>query len=184
MEQVFIPLTVYANGATGKTGLQSAQVRNIPANAIVDVEPLSNNEGSKVTLNIQGAEKTILVYETPSQVVAASEKFSATPQFPLHITLGADAAGGAQGAGYDVVSYFTEIDAATATTNDAVDLPAATKGKVHVIQNSTSLALEVYPASGQTINGAAANAVYAHAARTTVHYYCKEAGKWEVAISA
>lgn len=87
------------------------------------------------------------------------------------------ASGNAQGAGYDVVRRVTEVTSATAATNDSLDLPAAVAGDHRVIRNASGVSIDVYPASGESINALAANASLAVADGTTVQLFAV-AGQW------
>lgn len=134
-----------------------------------------NYEVFESPLNVEGA-RIHTIYDgtalSPDNPYAGSE-----------VDLGVTALNSAQGAGYAVTAYLTEVTSATDVTGEALDLPAATVGDTLVVINATAVALEVFPATSETINGAAANAVYDQPAKSRVHYYCKVAGAWEIVVA-
>jgi hypothetical protein len=138
--------------------------------------------GSGGVIKLKGASKNSgLVVETFENVEQIGVAIDSASTRSLDKDLSVSAAGSAQGAGFAVVRYLNVVDAATDTSAEALDLPAATVDKVTVLVNDTAVALEVFPASTETINGAAADAVYDQAAFSTVHYACKVAGAWVIA---
>lgn len=151
-----------------------------------DIKKVVNNSSGGSHVHLSNRSRTsakIQVFESPTEVEIARDPSSTNPNaFDKDTSI--TAAGSAQGAGFNIVNFYNVVDTATDTSAEALDLPAATAGKILHIINDTGVALEVFPASGETINGAAANAVYDHAAYTRIHYYCKVAGAWEVLVAA
>lgn len=151
-----------------------------------EIKKVVNNSsgGSHVHLSNRSRKSAkIEVFESPIEVEIARNPASTNPN-AFDKDLSITAAGSAQGAGFSIVNFYNVVDSATETTAEALDLPAATVGKILHIINQTAVALEVFPASTETINGAAADAKYDHAAYTRVHYYCKVAGAWEVLVAS
>lgn len=71
------------------------------------------------------------------------------------------------------------------TAGDAVKLPAAVAGKVVIVKNADAAeAVGVFPATGDAINAAAANAVYSLAALKGVLFFCAVAGTWDTILTA
>jgi len=69
---------------------------------------------------------------------------------------GVTATGSTQGTAYALVSSFTLFSTVAASTGAI--LPAASGAEDHLLYNGGAQTLTVYPATGQTINGGAANA--------------------------
>lgn len=66
-----------------------------------------------------------------------------------------------------------------ATLGDSVRLPAALPGMSLVVTNRGAASMNVFPATGDTINALAANAALAVAVGTTVNFTCAQAGAWD-----
>jgi hypothetical protein len=92
------------------------------------------------------------------------------------------AAGANQGAAYAIIEPYSEVATATATSAEGVRLPAATVGLVRHIQNSTTVTVKVYPATGETVDGGAANAAQDLLTKRYAIYYCAVAGTWTKAV--
>lgn len=67
-----------------------------------------------------------------------------------------------------------------ANANDVVTLPADAVGLTVLIINNGAQTLQVFPASGDTIDGLAANASTTIAASSRKTFVCYEAGFWSV----
>lgn len=183
MSQVMTNLLQWKESGKPIFDIADATLKSIkvPTSQIKEVKSGSAGFGSEVVVEAtNGTRKVYFVVETPVMVEAAMNPSSDNNGALNEIALGLDATGSAQGAGVSVSKYFNTIDAATDTSAEAVDLPAAVKNGVLVIHNQTAVALEVFPASGEDVNGGAANAVYNQAANSIVFYYCKEDGSWLV----
>jgi hypothetical protein len=85
--------------------------------------------------------------------------------------------GSSQGDGA-ITSFFVEI-ATVGTTGDAVTLPSAAAGKLVVIANNGANSCDVFPASGDKIDGASANAAQALPAGSNRIYICQDATDWD-----
>ena len=81
---------------------------------------------------------------------AADAVVTVTPAATAH-------AGGGQGSATSITADFTNISTC-ATAGDSVKLPAATVGKTYTITNRGAASADVFPATGDTINGGSANA--------------------------
>lgn len=124
---------------------------------------------------------TFLVYESPAEInaqILVNEGQGTTLLAKNFVDLGLDAAGANAGASTDVTKYFTEFDTSVATSADGVQLDAAVVGKVRVVVNTSLVALEVWPQSGENFKGSADDAAIVHAGRTRVHYVCVTATEW------
>lgn len=97
-----------------------------------------------------------------------------SPMSPAVVSLTAAALGANQAAATLFTKYFTIATTATATTAEGFRLPAAVIDDVKVLRNDTDVALKVYPATGEKINGAAVNVFVTVAPGETVSFYTKE----------
>jgi hypothetical protein len=101
------------------------------------------------------------------------QTFSSTDGLVAH-------AGGGQGAGTPIVSMqnlFTTV----ASAGDSGLLPSAKVGMQIDVVNKTATSMNVFPASGETINGQAANtavAVVGGAQGSVTVFFCGTAGQW------
>jgi len=99
------------------------------------------------------------------------------------VTSGITAAvGSAQGDGV-LTSSINQI-ATCGTAGDAVTLPAAKPGKVLWITNDGAESADVFPASGDNIDEAGANAAKALPADGEMQFICTSAGHWTTITSA
>lgn len=182
MAEGVVLLTAYR--INDAANLLTPKVISIPQNSIIRVIPVNSNDGvgygTVVVSQKDGVRNVYRVFETPDQINVAIDPSDGKA---IDKDLTVEAAGSTQGNGVDIVNYFNIVTAATDTSAEALDLDSATVGKVRVVYNSTGVALEVFPASGQTINGASANAVYDQAAYSRVTYVCKTAGAWVLATT-
>ena len=187
MSNVIIPLLVWKEGNEVQFDAANVtpEVKYVPQESILEVKKQTSGIGfgSQVVVSTGGGfRKVYHCFESPLQITALENPATDNYFAKSEIALGLDAAGSAQGAGVAILKFFNTVDAATDSSAEAFDLPAATKGAVHIVVNETAVALEGFPDTDETINGAAANAVYDHAANKTVYYYCTTAGAWRVLV--
>lgn len=71
--------------------------------------------------------------------------------------------------------------ATVATTGDAVTLPPAESGRELFVINNGSLAMSVFPASGDNIRGSGVDVAWSQAAQTAALYTAYDATNWDVA---
>lgn len=176
-----VRLTAYRIGA-GTSDLTVPKIVHLIQDQIDRVLPVNSGDGVGygsivITSEVDG-QKEYRVFETPAQVQVAIDPSDGKS---LDKDTSITAAGSTQGNGFAIVNYYNIVDSATDTSAEALDLPAAVAGGVHVVYNQTAVALETFPASGETINGAAANAVYDHAAYAVKTYVCKTDEAWLIA---
>ena len=94
------------------------------------------------------------------------------------VTVGVTAhTGSSQGDGA-ISSTFVEISVC-ANAGDAVTLPTAAAGKLVVIANNGANSADVFPASGDAIDGASANAAKALAAGANRIHICQDGTDWD-----
>jgi hypothetical protein len=85
--------------------------------------------------------------------------------------------GSSQGDGA-ITSTFVEI-ATCANPGDAVTLPTAAAGKLVIIANNGANSADVFPASGDKIDGGSANAALALAVGSNRIYICQDGTDWD-----
>lgn len=90
------------------------------------------------------------------------------------------ATGTTQGTALALVSSINEVTTVTAGVNDGVILPAVitTPYSKISIRNGSAANLQIYPASGQSINALAANAAYVLAATTGIMLCKISSSRW------
>lgn len=96
--------------------------------------------------------------------------------------LAAKAGGGQSGATLcaAVINRFTTV----ATAADSGLLPAAKAGMQVTVTNAASNSMNLFPATGEQINGAAANTAFALAAGKTAQLISAANGAWHAVLSA
>jgi len=142
--------------------------------------------------NWRSSQNIVLSGTAPVAMQAtASAGSSANPSRQDHVHPSDDqagnlsAAGTTQGTATAITATISNVTPAD-TNNRGVILPAATVGKRRrIVNTSTSFAVNVYPASGETIDGQSANVAdsvpsVGGGAKIIVEYFCVVAGAWEV----
>ena len=72
-----------------------------------------------------------------------------------------------------------------AADNDSVILPVSVAGMIVYVANaSASHSMNVFPASGEKINGGSANAAFAVASAKRAAFFCVVAGNWYSMLTA
>jgi hypothetical protein len=92
-------------------------------------------------------------------------------------------AGGGQGSAVAITGDVVEI-ATCASGGDSIILPAAEEGMNICVINHGAESADIFPATGEDINEAAANAAIACAADATRLFFCYADGHWESVILA
>jgi len=103
------------------------------------------------------------------------------PNFSVTSGITADT-GSAQGNG--VLTASINQISVCGNAGDAVTLPAAKPGKVIWVFNDGANASDVFPASGDNIDEAGANAALSVAVNAEVQFVCTSAGHWSAIVSA
>ncbi len=88
-------------------------------------------------------------------------------------------AGGGQ-ANAVALATMLNVVATVATIGDSVKLPPSYAGFVRIVTNEAANSLNVFPATGDQINGAGANAAYALAGGHNAIFVCFQPGDWRV----
>ena len=92
-------------------------------------------------------------------------------------------AGGGQGGGPTINRMINRVTT-VATAADSVTLPASATGMtITVINAAAANSMNMFPATGETINGGAANAALAVAANKTASGYCAGTGNWHFVVA-
>jgi len=118
---------------------------------------------------------------TPSSTTTMTNKTLTAPVLndpTFDVAVGVTAhTGSAQGNGA-ITSTFVEI-ATCANPGDAVTLPNSAAGKLVIIANNGANSADIFPASGDKIDGGSANAAQALAAGSNRIYICQDATDWD-----
>lgn len=93
-------------------------------------------------------------------------------------------AGGGQGSATALPASINRVST-VATGGDSVILPVSAPGMQIIVANATAAtSMNVFPASGEQINAAGANAAFAVAGAKTATFFCTQAGQWHSILSA
>jgi len=150
--------------------------------ALID-KIITNDAGGCVVKMTNGARVALQyeVLENQAQIQVAIDPSSTNP-YAQDRNLALAALGANQGAAAALSAYLTMVNSATGGSADGVRLPAlAGVTKPFVVINSTAVAIKVYPATGETINGGAANASVNLAAGARLHFCRSTATNWRTA---
>lgn len=91
-------------------------------------------------------------------------------------------AGGGQGSAVAITADFTNITVC-ATEGDSVKLPTATVGKTFTVRNNGVASADVFPYSGDTINGGSANAAIKLPIGATIEFVAINSTDWKATNS-
>ncbi len=86
-------------------------------------------------------------------------------------------AGGGQGSATKITSSIARF-ATVATAADSSVLPSAVAGMEITVVNSGAASMNVFPASGEKIDGGSTNAAVAIVNGKSATFYCTVAGQW------
>lgn len=93
-------------------------------------------------------------------------------------------AGGGQGSATPLTAMLNRVTT-VGTAADSVILPASANGlQIVVINAAAANAMNVFPASGESINALSANTALSIAANKTATFYCVTAGQWHSLLTA
>ncbi len=173
--QKIIPLVV-----TAKKGVAEATPKLDYFN-FAELQDIIVDEALGTQIQIAG--EKVRVAEQPFDLEALADLASTDLIISQRVAAAVAALGAAQGDGYDVIKFLTEITTATADSADGVDLPAALEGGVHcLINNNATVTLDLFPASGENFDGGSANAAVTLAPGERKHFYCNEDGRWDTVV--
>lgn len=91
-------------------------------------------------------------------------------------------ASGTQGNSVLLQTAFNRIT--TAAAGSGVRIPPAVAGAELTVINRGANAVNVFPSTGDAINGGAANAAYSLATLRSCRFICAVAGQWDIQLSA
>lgn len=94
------------------------------------------------------------------------------------IRTGIAAAGNSQATATALVNSVNVIATATATSADGVRLPSAVIGEKCIVINKSGQTLDVWPSTGDRIEGGTVNAETTQANNTHVIYYAVDSENW------
>ena len=94
------------------------------------------------------------------------------------IKTGVAAACNSQATATALTSTVNVIATATATSADGVKLPTAYPGARCIVINKTAETLEVWPKTGDKVEGGSANAATTQATNVHITYYAVDAENW------
>lgn len=180
MSNEFIPLVVIRDGGSTSQAISedTPVVKLVPADIVEEIVP-TDFGGSKLGLaGDGGVRKDVLVLENPLQVKTAKDPSASNLHVANEVDASLAALGANQGAAAQISKYFNNVDAGTADSADGVKLPAGVAGGVHVVVNTLAFAIDVFPATGETIDGLAANAAKSIPAGTSMYFGCVIDSEW------
>lgn len=89
-----------------------------------------------------------------------------------------------QAGGTPVTQQITRVTT-VGTAGDSLTLPAALAGDVRIVKNGAAAnSMDVFPATGESINALSANAAYALAATKAAIFFCSVDGRWDTILTA
>ncbi len=151
----------------------------------IDTRALSTGGSRVVEESPLGSRDTYEVYEKAIQIEVARNPATTDLYLKKLIASAIAGVGTTQGAGavLNPLVYLNEALTIGAGATEAFVLPAATVGKVVVVLSNDAAgdAAKIFPASGESINAQADDAVLSVASGSRKHFVCLTAGVWTVA---
>lgn len=138
------------------------------------------------SLAVVGSPATVLPNSAPATLGSPGSDLTLAGGLALsNATNGLTALAGGGQAGATLLSSTINRVTTVATGNDSARLPAATVGKVVIVENAAaSNSMNVFPASGEIINALSADAAFAVASNKRVLFFCAVAGRWGAILTA
>lgn len=164
-------------GATGTAGASGLFSSIAVVGATPNASGVSNVSGA---FTLQPADST-----NPGFLSAGAQAIGGVKSFVDYIRRSAVSgltafAGGGQASATQLAKDINRVTT-VATINDSVKLPAAVAGSEIIVINKGVAALNVYPATGESINALAANAAYSISSLSNSRFICAVTGIWDVA---
>ncbi len=169
-------------GATGATGLTGATGPALSNATTIDV---TNTNGLSTTYYLTFTEDRTtnqilrgdvdLTYRTDTNTLSTGN-ISLTGNYLRSVATGISAAGSTQGTATAITKDINIVS--TVSTGQGIVLPTAIAGMVIIVNNTSATDLNVYPASGATINSLATNAAYTHIPNGSLQYYAVSSTQW------
>ena len=133
--------------------------------------PLTNNEVDANFTNLNTDK-----YESGSNVSAGNLTYTGTLTAGLSASVAA--AGNDQSGATALTKTMNIVTSATATSADGVKLPDTAAGLLIEILNDTSVTIDIFPASGESIDSGSANAAVSLASGHSLRLVGVSATKW------
>jgi hypothetical protein len=114
----------------------------------------------------------------PTEVNQGELQFSVATDLVAHST-------GGQANGKPITTAFSEFTS-VAADNDSATLPPSNAGTMLVVVNASTQAksLNVFPSTGEKIDGGAGDAAFAVASGKRCLFFCLKAGNWYTLLTA
>lgn len=158
------------------TDTELAQVFYINADRVIDV--ITSGSGAKIYFRGPGvAPKVYTVTETRAAIISAIAAISISSGGA--VTTGIEAHAGGGQADATQLAYGTNEVTVVATAGDSVKLPAAVTGANVIVKNDGANTLDLYPATGDTIDDGSANAAIQVPPGVTVQLTGINTTNWE-----
>lgn len=91
---------------------------------------------------------------------------------------------GSAQAGATPLTAAVNVIGTVGTAGDSALLPAAKKGAVVLVKNASATSADVFPASGEKIDGGSADAAKAVAGGKATAFFCAKDGEWHTLVGA
>lgn len=155
---------VITGNAAGLSSIPSANLSGALPSAIQsNITQVGTLSGLTVTGNINTAN-------------VFTSNLVATSFYVRSIATGISAAGTNQATATALTKEINVVT--TVSSGQGVVLPTATAGMMLIINNRSATALNVYPASGGSINDLSTNIAYSHDAGASLQYYATSSSQW------
>ena len=165
----------YATSAGSASTATSATSATTAGTVTTNAQPNITSVGTLTSLTLSGNVTTSgNIYANTGEIRGSNIRSSG--YFYRSVTTGVTAAGTTQ---TDATGFTSEIvEFSTVPAGSGARLPAAASGMVITIVNTSANTLNVYPASGDTINSLAANIAYTHVSGATLQYVALDNTRW------
>lgn len=149
----FFRLTVRRKSPNAGSDLAIPQRKTFPISILTNAPERNTKRGGSVVKltdsSFRGSRK-FEVYETPDQIVTASDPLSTNNSLDALLTVAGN--GHTIASTTVIANYYNKINAATSTSADAIRLAAVASKQVCVLWNSTAVPILVFPnAAGEAI---------------------------------
>jgi len=166
-------------GATGPIGATGPSLSNATTIDVTDTNGLTTTfyptfvENRTTTQTLRA--DVDLTFRTDTNTLSTGN-ISLAGNYIRSVATGISAAGSTQGTATAITKDINVVS--TVSASQGVVLPTAIAGMVIIVNNTSATSLNVYPASGATINSLATNAAYTHVAGGSLQYYAVSSTQW------
>jgi len=174
-----------AGPAGGPTGPQGATGATGPALSNATTIDITNTNGLTTTYYPTFVENRTtnqilrgdvdLTYRTDTNTLT-TENISLSGNYLRSVATGISAAGSTQGTATAITKDINIVS--TVSAGQGIVLPTAIAGMVIIVNNTSATSLNVYPATGATINTLSTNTAYTHVAGASLQYFAVSATQW------